>query len=174
MIAFREFLRCHEEALGFRPDPEKLDALRAPASATLYLVAGPGTGKTACLAARVLKLMLVDDIPADGIVAMTFTTKAAAELRARILDWGFRMLARLQEDRRLSLRKRRGAAELDVNQIVTGTLDSLCQDMLVRYRDPGAQPPVLVDEFVASTLLLRHGFFDDGRFRSARLDTLLQ
>ena len=174
MITFREFLRCHEEALGFKPDPEKLDALRAPATATLCLVAGPGTGKTACLAARVLKFVLVDDVPADGIIATTFTTKAAAELRSRILDWGFRMLNHLENDDRLSNTKRGKAAKLDVNQILTGTLDSLCQEMLVRYRDPGVQPPVLVDQFVAGTLLLRHGLFTDGRFRSARLDQLLR
>jgi DNA helicase II / ATP-dependent DNA helicase PcrA len=52
MLTFKQFLRCHEQALGFAPDPEKLAALRAPVDATLYLVAGPGTGKTACLAAR--------------------------------------------------------------------------------------------------------------------------
>ena len=174
MLTFDEFLRCHEQALGFTPDPEKLDALRAPADATLYLVAGPGTGKTACLAARVLKLLLVDDIPADGIIATTFTTKAAAELRSRILDWGFRMLQAVQADQSLSAAKRDAAGRLDVNQVVTGTLDSLCQEMLVRYRDPGVQPPVLIDQFVANTLLLRHGLFAEGRFRSARLDQLLR
>ena len=173
MLTIDEFLRCHEQALGFTPDPEKLDALRAQADATLYLVAGPGTGKTACLAARVLKLLLVDDVPADGIIATTFTTKAAAELRSRILDWGFHMLQAVRADQSLSAAKRDAAERLDVNQVVTGTLDSLCQEMLVRYRDPGVQPPVLIDQFVANTLLLRHGLFADGRFRSARLGQLL-
>lgn len=174
MLTFKEFLRYHEDALGFTPDPEKLAALRAPADATLYLVAGPGTGKTACLAARVLKLILVDDVPADGIIATTFTTKAAAELRSRILDWGFRMLQAVQSDNGLTAAQRQAAGRLDMNQVITGTLDSLCQEMLVRYRHPGVQPPVLVDQFVANTLLLRHGLFADGRFRSGRLDHLLQ
>ncbi|MCP9274052.1 UvrD-helicase domain-containing protein [Mycolicibacterium arenosum] len=173
MITRTEFFRCHQEALGFAPDKEKHGAIAASADATLYVVAGPGTGKTACLAARILKLMLVDDVPPDGIVATTFTTKAAAELRSRVLDWGFRMTGQLADDKRLSKAKRAAASSLDINQVVTGTIDSLCQDMLLRYRDPGNQPPVVVDEFVAKTLLLRNGLFEDGRYKSNRFDELL-
>jgi DNA helicase-2/ATP-dependent DNA helicase PcrA len=62
---------------------------------------------------------------------------------------------------------------VDVNQVVTGTIDSLCEDMLLRYRDPGTQPPVVVDEFVAHTLLLRNGLFEDHRYRSKRFNELL-
>ena len=109
MISFKEFLRCHEEALDFSPNPEKIAAIRAPPQATLHLVAGPGTGKTACLAAHVLKLMLVDDVPADGIVATTFTTKAAAELRSRILDWGFKLTSHIAADKRLGKKSRRSS-----------------------------------------------------------------
>lgn len=173
MITTKEFYRCHEEALGFLPDPEKWEAISADATATLCLVAGPGTGKTACLAARLLKLMLVDDLPPDGIVATTFTTKAAAELRSRVLDWGFRMTNHLAADDRLSKAKRKAAEGLDINQVITGTIDSLCEDMLVRYRDAGVQPVTVVDEFVAKTMLLREGLFQDGRFRSTRFNELL-
>ena len=173
MITTKEFFRCHEQALGFIPDPEKWDAISADAGETLCLVAGPGTGKTACLAARLLKLMLVDGLPPDSIVATTFTTKAAAELRSRVLDWGFRMTSHLARDERLSKAKRQAAQALDVNQVITGTVDSLCEDMLVRYRDAGSQPPTVVDEFVAKTMLLREGLFKDGRFRSTRFNELL-
>ena len=51
----------------------------------LFIVAGPGTGKTACLTLRILKLILVDGVSPRGILATTFTKKAAAELRSRIL-----------------------------------------------------------------------------------------
>jgi DNA helicase-2/ATP-dependent DNA helicase PcrA len=117
--------------------------------------------------------MLVDDLPPDSIVATTFTTKAAAELRSRVLDWGFRMTNHLAHDERLSKAKRKAAEALDVNQVITGTIDSLCENMLVRYRDAGSQPPTVVDEFVAKTMLLREGLFKDGRFRSKRFNALL-
>jgi DNA helicase-2/ATP-dependent DNA helicase PcrA len=173
VITAKDFLRCHQEALGFLPDEEKHEAIMASPDATLYVVAGPGTGKTACLAARLLKLVLVDDIPPDGVIATTFTNKAAAELRSRVLDWGFRMTHHLAADQRLGKAKRKAVEAVDVNQIITSTIDSLCEDMLVRYRDPGTQPPVVVDEFVAGTLLLRDGLFEDGRYRSRRFDDLL-
>lgn len=173
MITFQEFLRAHKTCLGFLPDSEKLDAIEAPPDATLYMVAGPGTGKTACLSARVLKLLFVDDVAPDGVIATTFTVKAAAELRSRILDWGFRIADCLENDDRISRAKRSAVHNLDVNQVITGTIDSLCQDMLVRYRDPGTQPPVLIDEFVSRTLLLRSGLFRGVRFRSRRLNDLL-
>jgi DNA helicase II / ATP-dependent DNA helicase PcrA len=57
--------------------------------------------------------------------------------------------------------------------VLTGTIDSLCETMLRDWRPPGSQPPVMADEFVARTLMLRHGLFEDGRFRSNSLQDLL-
>lgn len=48
------------------------------------LLAGPGTGKTLCLARRALYLIKEVEIPASQIVALTFTRAAAAELRERL------------------------------------------------------------------------------------------
>jgi DNA helicase-2/ATP-dependent DNA helicase PcrA len=173
VISVKEFFRAHEMALGFLPDDEKRAAIEAPADSMLYLVAGPGTGKTACLAVRVLKLMLVDDVAPGSIVATTFTRRAAAELRSRILSWGFEICHSISENDRIAKRARIAVENLDVNQLITGTIDSLCEDLLTRYRDPGTQPPVTIDEFVSRTLLLRRGLFEDGRYRSRRLGSLL-
>jgi len=54
-------------------------AVLASKGQSLFLVAGPGTGKTTALALRVLKLLLVDDIQPSKIFATTFTRKAAVE-----------------------------------------------------------------------------------------------
>lgn len=103
-------------------------------------MAGPGTGKTYCLTVRILKLLFVDGIPPRGIVATTFTRKAAHELRSRILGLGFSLRDALCAPRRLPAAVRAEVECIDVNQVRTGTLDSLCMDLLTEYRDAGGHP----------------------------------
>jgi len=163
-------------ALGsFRPPPDsqQQQAINAPASAGLFIVAGPGTGKTASLSLRILKLMLVDGVPPSGILATTFTKKAAEELRSRVLGWGFRIIDALKNDPSLSPSQRAYVNTVDINQVRTGTVDSLCEQLLREFRAPGTQPPVLVDEFVSKTLMLREGLFGARRDQDASLDAFL-
>ena len=70
----------------------------------LVVVAGAGTGKTALLVERALNLVAGASIPMTEIAAITFTDKAAAELRER--------LSRALEDLRLLARDRAGPADL--------------------------------------------------------------
>ncbi|HXF52243.1 MAG TPA: UvrD-helicase domain-containing protein, partial [Dehalococcoidia bacterium] len=69
-----DFERLEEEAR--RRIRERLDD-------TLFVEAGAGTGKTSALVDRVVALVL-NGTPVERIVAITFTEKAAAELRERI------------------------------------------------------------------------------------------
>ncbi len=52
--------------------------------ATLFVEAGAGTGKTYALVRRLSALLLDDAVPIEEIAAITFTEKAAAELRDRL------------------------------------------------------------------------------------------
>lgn len=159
----------------FRPDPHEAQrkAVEAPPESALFVVAGPGSGKTASLTLRILKLLLVDGVPARGVLATTFTVKAAAELRSRILGWGFKLIDALKGDPRLSKAQKTRLEDLDINQVWTGTLDSLCEQLLRDHRAPGTQPPVLADEFVARTLLLRQGLFNGRRDQDPDLSAML-
>jgi DNA helicase II / ATP-dependent DNA helicase PcrA len=58
-------------------------AVISPSSAIL-ITAGPGTGKTRTLTARIARLVTAEKVSPDRILALTFTNKAARELWGRI------------------------------------------------------------------------------------------
>lgn len=156
-------------------DQGQRDTVRASPNQSLFIVAGPGSGKTTVLALRILRLIFVDDIAPSTIVATTFTRRAAAELRSRILGWGDQLriaalsLSSLTQSQLDSLR------DLDINQVITGTIDSIAEQVLSDHRAPGTQPPVVIEEFVGDSLMLREGLFRSGRHTLANLrDYLIQ
>lgn len=59
-------------------------AVTAPLRPTV-VIAGAGSGKTTLMAARVVYLVATGQVRPDQILGLTFTTKAAAELRTRVL-----------------------------------------------------------------------------------------
>lgn len=66
------------------PDQAARDRVESDTAATLFVEAGAGTGKTRALVRRLSTLLLEDGIPVDRLAAITFTEKAAAELRDRL------------------------------------------------------------------------------------------
>lgn len=61
----------------------QLDAVRHEKGPCL-IMAGAGSGKTICLAARTAYLVIVRQVPPERILALTFTKKAAQELQSRV------------------------------------------------------------------------------------------
>ena len=80
MISLDTFHSAYIAVRTYGPNPEQRQTVDAGPADPLFIVAGPGTGKTTVLVLRILKLILVDGIPPNGILATTFTVKAAAEL----------------------------------------------------------------------------------------------
>ncbi|MFC1837205.1 UvrD-helicase domain-containing protein [Thermodesulfobacteriota bacterium] len=173
MISYKSFIKTYIKARKFPPNKDQENIIQAGPGDSLFVVAGPGTGKTASIALRILKLIFVDGIPPQGILATTFTVKAAAELRSRVLGWGFQLLEEFSKDKSIPSVTREKLAKIDINQIITGTIDSICQQLLSEFRDPGTQPPVMADEYVSKTLLLREGLLTGGRYNDVDLDNFL-
>ena len=67
----------------FPPSDEQWAAITAPLS-PVVVIAGAGSGKTTLMAARVVYLVLTGQVRSEEVLGLTFTTKAAAELRQRI------------------------------------------------------------------------------------------
>lgn len=176
MIPWPQFQQIVIEKLGrniqSNQNPPQHQSISAPIDQSLFIVAGPGSGKTTVMVLKILKFILVDDIPPSSILATTFTRKAAAELRSRILSWGDQIRQHLLQDETYKEIHSK-LKTLDFNQIITGTLDSISEDILKTHRAPGSPPPVVIEGFVANALMMRVGLFDKERHHEEELKDFL-
>jgi DNA helicase-2/ATP-dependent DNA helicase PcrA len=103
------------ESAGY--NPQQLEAVTAERT-NMMIYAGAGSGKTKVLVSRIVYLMTVEGIPPSGIIAATFTNKAAREMKTRIAD--------------------EVGDRFDLRALTIGTFHSICIGFLRRYyRDAG-------------------------------------
>ncbi len=110
----------------------------------LWLIAGPGSGKTEMLVTRALKLVVVDGEHPGGIFLTTFTKKAARNLEDRMAVY---MASLEAADPSL--------AAVDLADMRIGTLHSLCNDILQEYRHGAYQNVRLMDDVEQSLFMYR-------------------
>ena len=118
---------------------------------TLFVEAGAGSGKTKSLVDRVVALTTLSGVPMREIVAVTFTEKAAAELRDRIRKELERKAASgetgsVPERKPAPCRARAALDELDAAAV--STLHAFAQRLLVEHPIEAGLPPrvEIVDE----------------------------
>ncbi|MEO8468299.1 MAG: ATP-dependent DNA helicase UvrD2 [Chloroflexota bacterium] len=68
-------------------DPEQLDAVKAT-SGPVVIHAGAGSGKTRVISRRTAYAIATEVVPADQVLVVTFTDKAATEMVARLRSLG--------------------------------------------------------------------------------------
>ena len=139
-----------------REDPNQRQIVLAAPATSLFVIAGPGSGKTTSATLRMLKLVYVDGLAPESIFATTFTRKAAAVLRSRVTAWGEDLRERLG---RAHPDKKTWLDLLDLNRIRVGTLDSLAQDVLNDNKRAGDPRPSPVESHVLASIMLTEAVF---------------
>ena len=141
----------HPILAQMRPSPHQTPAITSR-GVNVAVTAGAGTGKTTTLVARYLSLLEDEDLPPRSIVAITFTIKAAREMRNRIRREISRYLSTndLGYDERNRWERRHN--QLDAARI--GTIHSLCAEILRSHPAEAKIDPdfEVLDEGIASVL----------------------
>ncbi len=108
------------------PDHKAREAIVGDLDTSMIVEAAAGTGKTTAMIARMVALLETGRCRIDSMAAVTFTRKAAAELRSRF---------HLELERRSSLVKGEAGKRLDraasnVERCFIGTIHSFCARLL--------------------------------------------
>ena len=127
----------------------------------MVVEAGAGTGKTTLLIDRLCLCVLVQNIPVEKLVALTFTEKAAAEIKTRFifkLQQLLRAISAKQPERTLELlRTQFGMKEDDISlraqaalarmdRTCIGTIHSFCAEILKTFPlEAGLSPSAQID-----------------------------
>src|SRR6195256_5206646 len=136
-------------------NPEQLQAVTLPRESALIL-AGAGSGKTRVLTTRIAHLIQSGEVSPAGILAVTFTNKAARE-----------MLTRLS-----------ALTPVNTRGMWVGTFHGLCNRMLrAHYRDAGLPQLFQIMDMQDQLALIKrlykaHGI-DDNRFPARQLQALV-
>lgn len=93
---------------------QQRQAVQFDSAGALQVIAGPGTGKTKVLVARVAYLLLHEGMQPRNIIVTTFTNKAAKEMTDR--------LAQLLQ-----------GTHIRINDLIIGTFHSVCLRILSRF-----------------------------------------
>ena len=109
------------------PDQPARDLIRARLDINLLVEAGAGSGKTECLAQRMAAGVLEGRYQVQQMAAVTFTRKAAAELRARFQLTLERTLA---DERDPARRQRAQQALRHLERLFAGTIHAFCAHLL--------------------------------------------
>ena len=175
MISYEEFEDIVVNILkrDISSNHDQQEAILSKANEGLFIVAGPGSGKTTVIVLKILKYIFVDDIKPNEILATTFTKKAADELYSRILGWGDEIKNYLIDNAGDDFDLLIAINRIDLNQLTIGTTDSIAQELLRVHKEPGTNQEVVIEEFVAKFAMVKI-LLKDNRYLDENLQGYLK
>lgn len=177
MISYELFSKIVTPATGrdIESNPDQKSIVSSSLNRSIKVIAGPGSGKTTVIVLRLMKLIFVDGIDPQEIVATTFTVKASKELKSRILSWGMairkEILPHLNGIDDLEDRDR--VKRLNFDQIKIGTLDAIAQETLTDECRADQDPPIVIQDFIAKHFMVSE-WFNHSEIQSDIVDELLK
>lgn len=144
MITVDELISAIERKNQYPFDQEQKDAI-IHTDGPLWIIAGPGTGKTEVLVMKILRLLCCDGIDPQSIIATTFTEKAALNLENRVAS-GMLFLSGIYPD----------LSKVNYCQLRIGTIHSLCSDIMQEYRYAPFQNVRLMDDVEQAMFILQN------------------
>lgn len=123
------------------PDQAQRDRILNDLDTNLLVEAGAGSGKTTAMVGRMVQLIRTGRAEVDQIAAVTFTRKAAAELRERFqeeLETAYRTAVEEGDD---VARERFGRALASLDGCFVGTIHSFCGRLLRERPLEAGVPP---------------------------------
>ena len=145
LVPARAALQSSEKMSARSPNPEQQRAIEA--AGRVFVSAGAGTGKTMVLVERFCRAVIERGLPVDSLLVITYTDRAAGELRSRIR-------AALHEKGRSDL-----ARELDGAWI--STIHGFCSRLLRQHAvAAGVDPHFRVLDAEQALVLGREAFAD--------------
>jgi DNA helicase-2/ATP-dependent DNA helicase PcrA len=110
----------------------------------MWVIAGPGSGKTDSIALRAIKLLIIDHVEPKAIIVTTFTEKAAINLKNRITSY------------MEAFRLKDPSIRIDYTALRTGTLHSLCSDIMHEFRFKEFQNVRILNDHEQLLFILEH------------------
>ena len=136
------------------PDQHARDLIVSALDRNLLVEAGAGSGKTTAMVQRLVALITTGQATVDQIVAVTFTRKAAAELRERFQESLERAFRTAGPDTEPHQRARAALDNLD--SCFLGTIHAFCGRILRERPLEAGVPPDFTEVYGAEEELLRN------------------
>ena len=142
------------------PDAEARERIRTDLSTNLLVEAGAGAGKTTEMVQRMVALVRTGTAQVHQLAAVTFTRKAAAELRERFQTALERELREAVESGAVETANRLDAALREIDRAFLGTIHAFCARLLRERPLDAGLDPAFRETLGAEEVRLRRQFWN--------------